>query len=255
MIKAKCISKNRDSKGVIVNYTLQDQNGQKMNVTGQQIKAAITAGQIDIINLQIDKAGRLVDKSVEMCSAHNKNSIESIEKQAETFIKFIQEAKRELKTECFDLHFDVKNEDAKKQILNECTKRYPNKTFTCNHKELVQKYTYGSGISGVDWGTVRSIESEVYLNELFANFIFGNLRQVEIQIADDWYSRHEYDLVIGGECTLEEVRELEAEENEYWNRISREVQKLVEKYRNIYGMILDYKLEDGYIEINGVSFK
>lgn len=63
MVTAKCISKNRDNKGVIVSYTLQDTTGQKMNVTGQQIKAAITAGQIDIVNLQIDKAGRLVDKA------------------------------------------------------------------------------------------------------------------------------------------------------------------------------------------------
>lgn len=63
MIKVKCISKNRDSKGVIQSYTLQDVKGTTMNVTGQQIKQAIAKGQIEIVNLQIDRAGRLIDKS------------------------------------------------------------------------------------------------------------------------------------------------------------------------------------------------
>lgn len=87
MIKAKCISKNRDNKGTILNYTLQDQNGQRINVTGQQIKQAMQNGQIDVINLQIDKAGRLIDKV-----------IQSKEKQLGTD-KMLTEAKKKFNSE------------------------------------------------------------------------------------------------------------------------------------------------------------
>lgn len=63
MIVAKCISKNRNSSGIIKDYTLQDQNGIVMNITGQNLKRAITSGSLAVTNLQIDRAGRLIDKS------------------------------------------------------------------------------------------------------------------------------------------------------------------------------------------------
>lgn len=63
MIKSICISKNRDKNGVIVNYTLRDANGMERLATGQQIKNAIRNNQLFVDNLQIDKAGRLVDKA------------------------------------------------------------------------------------------------------------------------------------------------------------------------------------------------
>lgn len=63
MVVAKCISKNRNNSGVIVSYTLMDQDGQKKVVTGKQIKEAMKEEKIMLTNLQIDKAGRLIDKT------------------------------------------------------------------------------------------------------------------------------------------------------------------------------------------------
>ncbi len=63
MIICKCINKNRDSKGNIINYTLVDKNGKKVQLTGKQVKEAIKAGQFKITNLQIDSLGRLVDRA------------------------------------------------------------------------------------------------------------------------------------------------------------------------------------------------
>lgn len=62
MIQAICIKKNRDEKGNIINYVIQDCNGEYKTVTGIQIKQAIKAGQLFVVNLQIDKAGRLIDR-------------------------------------------------------------------------------------------------------------------------------------------------------------------------------------------------
>lgn len=62
MIEVTCVKKNRNSKGNIINYTLRDVNGMERLATGQQIKDAIRNNQLNVINLQIDRAGRLVDK-------------------------------------------------------------------------------------------------------------------------------------------------------------------------------------------------
>ena len=61
----RCLQKNRDAKGTIINYTLQDETGKVFLATGQQIKVEINKGQFKFTNLQIDKAGRLVDKAEE----------------------------------------------------------------------------------------------------------------------------------------------------------------------------------------------
>ena len=72
MVLAKCISKNRNYRGRIISYTLQDQNGKQRVVNGHQLKEAMQAGRIDIVNLKIDRAGRLVDK-VELVYKKSKN--------------------------------------------------------------------------------------------------------------------------------------------------------------------------------------
>ena len=64
-MKVRCLSKNRNNKGVIVSYNLQDETGRQFQATGQQIKEEIRKGQFEFVNLQIDTAGRLVDKAVE----------------------------------------------------------------------------------------------------------------------------------------------------------------------------------------------
>ena len=64
MIRVKCIKKVRDNKGNIVKYQLVGDDGSRIEATSKEIKAEMRAGRYDFINLQIDKAGRLVDKAV-----------------------------------------------------------------------------------------------------------------------------------------------------------------------------------------------
>ena len=63
MIVVKCTKKNRDTKGNIKSYVLADMQGQTREYTGLDIKNFIRAGRMNVVNLQIDKAGRLVDKA------------------------------------------------------------------------------------------------------------------------------------------------------------------------------------------------
>lgn len=64
MVRMKCINKVRDNKGNIVKYQLVGDDGSKIEATSKEIKAEMHAGRYDFINLQIDKAGRLVDKAM-----------------------------------------------------------------------------------------------------------------------------------------------------------------------------------------------
>ena len=67
MIEAKCISKNRDNKGAIVSYTLQDVYGRTRVYTETELRERMQAekvgNRIIVRNLQINKAGRIVDKA------------------------------------------------------------------------------------------------------------------------------------------------------------------------------------------------
>lgn len=64
MIKMKCIKKVRDNKGNIVKYQLVGDDGSRIEATSKEIKAEMRAGRYEFINLQIDKAGRLVNKAM-----------------------------------------------------------------------------------------------------------------------------------------------------------------------------------------------
>lgn len=61
-LKARCIKKNRDSKNRISTYTLIDSKDVIKEFTGKELKEFIRSGELEVENLQIDKAGRLVDK-------------------------------------------------------------------------------------------------------------------------------------------------------------------------------------------------
>lgn len=70
--KIKCIKKNRDAKGNIKSYLLQKETGVVIEATGQQIKSEMADNNYEFINLQIDKAGRLVDKALKQDKDINK---------------------------------------------------------------------------------------------------------------------------------------------------------------------------------------
>lgn len=61
-MRVTCISKNRNNKGVIVNYTLKDETGHIFTATVNTIKEEMKLNRYEFTNLQIDSIGRLVDK-------------------------------------------------------------------------------------------------------------------------------------------------------------------------------------------------
>ncbi|MBD5508852.1 MAG: hypothetical protein HDR05_12615 [Lachnospiraceae bacterium] len=62
-MKVKCIGKERDSRGKIKLYKLEDENGLVSSATANEIREKIIFGDdYEFTNLQIDKIGRLVDK-------------------------------------------------------------------------------------------------------------------------------------------------------------------------------------------------
>lgn len=64
-MRARCVGKERNDKGVIVKYILRSESGDRIETTGKEIKDGIKRGALAVANLQIDKAGRLVDKAEE----------------------------------------------------------------------------------------------------------------------------------------------------------------------------------------------
>ena len=64
MIKAICINKIRDNRGNIKSYVLKDTKGVCVEMISADLKRNMSVNSIDVLNLQIDKAGRLVDKAM-----------------------------------------------------------------------------------------------------------------------------------------------------------------------------------------------
>lgn len=64
-MRARCVGKERNEKGVIVKYILRSESGDRIETTDKEIKEGIKRGALAVENLQIDKAGRLVDKAEE----------------------------------------------------------------------------------------------------------------------------------------------------------------------------------------------
>lgn len=64
-MRARCVGKQRNEKGVITKYILKSESGDRIETTGKEIKEGIKRGALEVVNLQIDKAGRLVDKAEE----------------------------------------------------------------------------------------------------------------------------------------------------------------------------------------------
>lgn len=63
MLKLFCYDTIRDEKGNIIGYKMEDCLNNRKEVTRDQLKQAMMAGQVEVVNIQIDKAGRLVFKA------------------------------------------------------------------------------------------------------------------------------------------------------------------------------------------------
>lgn len=62
-MELKCINKNKDKNGKIVSYILTDKYNSMYEYTGIELKKSMREGRVRVTNLQIDKLGRLIDKS------------------------------------------------------------------------------------------------------------------------------------------------------------------------------------------------
>lgn len=64
-VRIKCVNKVRNSKGNIIKYQLIAEDNSRIEATAEQIKQEMRYNnRYDFINLQIDSAGRLVDKKI-----------------------------------------------------------------------------------------------------------------------------------------------------------------------------------------------
>ena len=88
MIQAVCIQKNRDDKGNIISYVLMDANAQLKTVSGKEIKQAIRKNKLCVINLQIDKAGRLIDRE----ESYSSSTIDTMSYEEKEFMNNIIQA-------------------------------------------------------------------------------------------------------------------------------------------------------------------
>ena len=77
MLQAKCIEKIRDKNNLITAYKLQDTQGNNTTISAQQLKQAIKANQINIVNLKLTSDNRLIDIQLKLNeqTKQNKTSI------------------------------------------------------------------------------------------------------------------------------------------------------------------------------------
>lgn len=71
MMKVRCLEKHRNKNGVIIGYTLQNQLGEIIQATPQQVRVELQGEVYNFTNLQLDKAGRIIDKNPKSISEFN----------------------------------------------------------------------------------------------------------------------------------------------------------------------------------------
>lgn len=217
MLVARCIQKVRNENGTIKAYILQDMNGNTMPVDGKQIKAAIRSGKANITNLQIDSAGRLVDKQ-EVGTNNNKKY-----EEADILMNFITDVGI-----CGDvarLHYDSIG-----YLNNEVISRYKQlmvKKGLCTSTELVQLYAY---------------------------YCEGMLKKFQITYYDcfTWY--HADDLIMGMGCSREEVEADIKYEFAECAKAEEEVERIIKRYEKQWGLKLSYDNDEGTLFVEDIKF-
>jgi len=63
VITLTCIEKIRNKSGVTETYILEDMLGQKLEMSRYRIKRLMYSGLIEVTNLKLDKANRIIDKN------------------------------------------------------------------------------------------------------------------------------------------------------------------------------------------------
>ena len=63
MLKVRVIKKFHDEKGILLGYTIMDEQGNTRNVYKDQLKRAVASGQVDAVNMTLTSDGRLIGKA------------------------------------------------------------------------------------------------------------------------------------------------------------------------------------------------
>lgn len=219
MLIARCIQKVRNENGTIKAYILQDLNGNTMPVDGKQIKAAIRSGRANITNLQIDSAGRLVDKH-EVKTNNNKKH-----EEADILINFITDV-----WTCGDvarLHYDaIYYFNLNKDVINRYRQLMVKKGL-CTSTELVQLYAY---------------------------YCEGKLKKFQITYFDCFTYYHEEDLIMGMRCSREEVEaDIEYELAEC-AKAEEKVERIIKRYEKQWGLKINYDNDEGTLFVEDIKF-
>lgn len=66
-LTCRCIGKNRDKKGIITEFLLEDKYGNRKVYQKKDLKSEIKSGRIDVINLKLTSDGKLIDANSHNC--------------------------------------------------------------------------------------------------------------------------------------------------------------------------------------------
>lgn len=75
-VKVQCIEKTRDRAGNITQYVMKDENGKIDYLARDQMLKMLKNKNYEVINLQIDAAGRIVDKAMNLEKAAQGNNVQ-----------------------------------------------------------------------------------------------------------------------------------------------------------------------------------
>ena len=65
-LTCRCIGKNRDNRGLITEFLLEDKQGNRKVYQKKDLKSEIKSGRIDVINLKLTSDGKLIDDNSRM---------------------------------------------------------------------------------------------------------------------------------------------------------------------------------------------
>lgn len=86
-MKVRCLHKYRNGNNQILGYKIQNTQGETIDVSAEQLKMYMYSKQMDVVNLQLTRDGRLIDKPAEKFTS---GTNEEFEAQFLSIIKVIE---------------------------------------------------------------------------------------------------------------------------------------------------------------------
>ena len=136
MLTVRMIKKFHDKNGKLVGYTLRNENNptEVMNVTKEQLKAAIMNGQCEVVNMTLTSDGRLLG------SASNKPKINVMTQEQHAQLHLEQKQRAIAK-----LEEQRRQEEAQRRAEEERRRQLEAQLAHCS-EELLEVYTNGKHI-------------------------------------------------------------------------------------------------------------